>query len=341
MTTQQIEQLEALGFEWEIKLGLRKDSWQDRVKELLEFRETHGHCRVPFGYRENPELAKWVFNVRQNYRLRKGMRRVVLTQERMDELEKYGFEWETNIMKWGDRLEELREFASKYGHVSVPKLWPDNPQLGRWLSTQRTQYRYFKRGKPSKLNDEQVAQLEAVGLAWSDDKIDGPVKTNAMWERRFQELKEYQEKHNTIGVPKTECSNLCAWYGKQRKQYQLYKMGKSSSLTRDQVCRLESLNIGKSRGEHKWDTMFEQLREFRDENGHCRVPQIFPPNQKLGSWVNTIRYQYHMQAQENGDPHPRRPSDEKIKQLRELGFDFSRKSRRRKETAVSCTGTGI
>lgn len=327
LSIQQIQQLESLGFEWEIKLGLRKDAWQQRIDELLEFQKEHGHCRVPPTYKQNPDLAQWVLNLRQNYRLREEMRLVVLSQERMDELEGYGFEWDTRILKWADRLEELREYAKREGHVRVPKHYSENPQLGRWTSTQRTQYRYYKEGKLSKLSDEQVQQLEEVGFQWCNEKGHGPrIET---WEQRWKELKEYQEKHDLIGVPLSDNSPLSRWFRYQHSQYQLYKEGETCSLSDDQIRRLEELGIDKFKNvrDQKWDGLLEQLKEFRDEHGHCRVPQQYAPNPTLGNWVNTVRQQY-FKAQEEGQPNPRL-TDEKINQLSEIGFDFSRRRRAR------------
>ena len=323
LTEVKIQQLESLGFEWEIKLGLRKDAWQQRIDELLEFKKEHGHCRVPPTYQKNPELAQWVLNLRQNYRLREEHRLVILSEERINELTAYGFEWDTRILKWSDRFEELRAFSNHHGHVRVPKLYPENPQLGRWVSTQRTQYRNFKEGKKSKLNEEQVTQLEAVGFQWDDSKGHGPwVET---WEKRFEELKQYQEESKTFQVP--QASPLSSWYRYQRSQYRTYKEGGSTTLTECQILELEKLGIEKfiSVRDQKWDQLVFELKEFKEEHGHCRVPFNYPPNPSLGRWVNTVRQQYL-----KADP---RLTVEKLEQLRKVGLDFSPRRRgRRKES---------
>jgi hypothetical protein len=35
-------------------------SWQDRLSELADYSEIHGHCNVPRTYSENTKLANWV-----------------------------------------------------------------------------------------------------------------------------------------------------------------------------------------------------------------------------------------------------------------------------------------
>lgn len=39
----------------------------------------------------------------------------------------------------------------------------------------------------------------------------------------------------------------------------------------------------------KWYDRFRELLAFKDEVGHCSVPQKYPRNKQLGSWVNKMR----------------------------------------------------
>lgn len=41
--------------------------------------------------------------------------------------------------------------------------------------------------------------------------------------------------------------------------------------------------------DQKWATMYQQLRDYRIENGNSNVPQKFHENQPLGRWVGTQR----------------------------------------------------
>merc|ERR1719491_767405 len=38
-----------------------------------------------------------------------------------------------------------------------------------------------------------------------------------------------------------------------------------------------------------WNLMFDELRKFKDSEGHCSVPQSYSDNPKLGKWVNNQR----------------------------------------------------
>ena len=38
----------------------------------------------------------------------------------------------------------------------------------------------------------------------------------------------------------------------------------------------------------RWELQFEDLQQFRRLYGHCDVPQKYPANVKLGTWVNKV-----------------------------------------------------
>mmetsp|Transcript_6282 Transcript_6282/g.14823 ORF Transcript_6282/g.14823 Transcript_6282/m.14823 type:complete len:94 (+) Transcript_6282:412-693(+) len=52
--------LEAVGFVWEGRFSAIEYAWQERFKELCEYKETHGDCRVPSDYRLSRQLGSWV-----------------------------------------------------------------------------------------------------------------------------------------------------------------------------------------------------------------------------------------------------------------------------------------
>ncbi|CAJ1955991.1 unnamed protein product [Cylindrotheca closterium] len=89
MTTRRIRALEELGFIWDSHSA----SWEQRMSDLLEFRDKHGHCHVPTHYQENKQLAIWVKCQRRQHKLLKQGRSSTLTSDRLEVLDKVGFEW--------------------------------------------------------------------------------------------------------------------------------------------------------------------------------------------------------------------------------------------------------
>lgn len=62
-----------------------------------------------------------------------------------------------------------------------------------------------------------------------------------------------------------------------------------------------------------WEARFSELREFREKFGHCRVPQAWKENKKLGSWVARVRNQKRKN----------KLKEDRIKALEDLGIACS------------------
>jgi len=49
----------------------------------------------------------------------------------------------------------------------VPTKYKDNTALGRWVSTQRAEYKkYNEGGIKTSMNADKIRRLEAIGFAW-------------------------------------------------------------------------------------------------------------------------------------------------------------------------------
>ena len=92
----------------------------------------------------------------------------------------------------------------------------------------------------------------------------------------------------------------------------------------------------------KWAQHMEELRKFKRKNGHCRVPQRYTENKKLGGWCLYIRGQYRKMQLGEATTMTR----DRVQQLADLGFDFApRKGRPTSSDSESVEGdmggTGI
>jgi hypothetical protein len=64
ITPARIQELECLGFKWRVYVT----TWEDRLRELADYRRIHGHCNIPRNYSESSKLANWVANQRMQYK---------------------------------------------------------------------------------------------------------------------------------------------------------------------------------------------------------------------------------------------------------------------------------
>ena len=57
--------LEDMGFRWSVASGkVEMIAWEERVRQLKEYKEKFGNCNVPKGWSHNVGLGDWVETLR-------------------------------------------------------------------------------------------------------------------------------------------------------------------------------------------------------------------------------------------------------------------------------------
>jgi hypothetical protein len=233
LTTERVKALEGSGF-----LGsLSRSSWDDRLRELADYRKIHGHCNVSNSCREDPKLANWVRTQRTQYKLHVEGKASHMTLSRIQELEIMGFEWGVCNASWEARLSELADYRKIHGHCNATKSHNNNSKLVHWVKNQRTQYRLHGEGKASSITLSRIQELESLGFEWG--------VCHASWEDRLSQLADYRIIHGHCNVSKSciEDSKLYNWVDTQRTQYKLNLEGKASSITLSRIQELESMGF--------------------------------------------------------------------------------------------------
>ncbi len=141
-----IDKLNAMGFDWD-PVG----TYSERMFAALKsFKDLHGHCNVPRRLSENYALATWVGNQRALYKEGK----------LFNQLNDIGFDWYPHNTSFEKMFPALEAFKNLYGHCKVPQKYPENPELGRWVSRQRVSYR------AKTLSQDRIDMLNGVGFVW-------------------------------------------------------------------------------------------------------------------------------------------------------------------------------
>ncbi len=300
LSEDRIKRLEDIGFEWDPS----ESYWEKIFDALKEYKEEYGNCNVPKRWPKNKQLATWVSNQRVSYR--KG----ILSEDRIRRLEDIGVELTYNRKekeeeRWGEMLEALKEYKEEHGNCDVPSLCTENKQLGVWVGRQRAKY---QRGI---LSSDRIKRLEDMGFLWpSREELD-----EKRWEEMLDVLKEYKEEFGNCNVPYGWPKNkqLGSWLANQRTNY------KNGTLSEDRIRRLEDIGFEltynrKEKEEERLAVMLEVLKEYKEEYGNCNVPQRWPKNKPLASWVANQRTNY-----KNG-----KLSTDRIKRLEDIGFEWKR-----------------
>ncbi len=69
------------------------DLWDHRFNALVEFKNKNGHCNVPYRWKEDTQVGRWVQNQREFYK------RKTLSPERYNRLKEVGFAWSLKLKK--------------------------------------------------------------------------------------------------------------------------------------------------------------------------------------------------------------------------------------------------
>jgi hypothetical protein len=140
-----------------------QSTWAMRFRQAVEFKEKHGHCRIPYQYPFNKDLARWAKRQKYQYKLFIGEaeafeKKSSLTKERIAALENIGFCFDAQQESWNEQFDALVEYVRKYGHAKVAKR---ERSLGRWVCSQRT------RISQGKMTLDRFICLEACKFVWA------------------------------------------------------------------------------------------------------------------------------------------------------------------------------
>ena len=280
LSMDQVRKLNELGIIWDIK----EELWEEMFTMLCDFKAEVGNCNVPRGYLKNPTLGTWLKTQRKNHV--KG----TLREDRVSRLEEVGISWDQIKDFWEEMYLALCEFKNENGHCFVPRNFLGNTKLSRWLNNQR------ERCKKGTITDEQLERLKVVGF--------GQYSKDAVWEERFQELCDFAKEKGHCNVPQSHLENppLGTWVGNMRHR--------KKRLSPEQLSRLEEIGFVWNSVIATWEKQFAEVLKYKEENGHCDVPDTRGENGKLGAWVASQRCRYKEGV----------ISSEKIGRLEGIGF---------------------
>ena len=137
------------------------ENFERRFLELLAFKESHGHTRVP---RRQGKLGDWVNKLRQ--------RKDRLDEQRLGRLNEIGFCWDASDDKlrkqkerWWERLESLR-IHQRQNQSSVLLHESLTNSEKKWLRRQQLQYFDSDRKPSLKLDERQMQALRSIDPKW-------------------------------------------------------------------------------------------------------------------------------------------------------------------------------
>jgi hypothetical protein len=253
--------------------------WNRRYEELKEYVAENGDSLVPWKYAKNESLGVWVKRQRSHFNAE-----VALPNERTKKLDEIGFIWDVLEAQWFERLQELKEYKKNHGDTLVPRGNRENPLLGRWVNTQRSDYTHYQKIKELEekwrgvevlddkvkeemdrltrrgMTEKRIQLLEAEDFVWD-------VHAHA-WELRFQELRDLVALDGrAVFIQRQKGGNhdrydpLAEWASMQREKYMKRQNGLHTTLTEDRIEKLNSIGFA-------WELPKKRVRRISMKRQH-------------------------------------------------------------------------
>lgn len=129
------------------------------------------------------------------------------------------------------------------------------------------------------------------------------------WSAMLEQLVAYRNNFGTTDVSSRDSNHarLGRWIAAQRHRR------RKGLISAARVRKLNEAGMVWSPGDDVWLEMLKQLREFSHREGHCNIPEHYPPNQRLASWAHNQRYR-----KRRGDLAPDRAA-----KLEKIGFKWA------------------
>jgi hypothetical protein len=114
-------------------------------------------------------------------------------------------------------------------------------------------------------------------------------KLSSLWEFNFLMMLQFRDREGHMKVPRRHVEDgqkLGAWFSTLRAKK------KARKLLPEEERRLNEIGVVWSPYEEHWETMFRALIQFKEREGHSRVPTTqVEDGLKLGRWISDRRTQ--------------------------------------------------
>lgn len=289
----QKEKLDEIGFIWNLKEEkfIRKDAdLLKKIEILRQYKEKYGICKIPNKINPATDTPKFAKLIKLAKYIRFKYRSGDLNEKHIELLKSIGFEFHFFEHSWDRNFAKLIEFKKKYGHTIVPQNWKEDPDLARWVGSQR--------GRAKDISPERKKKLDEIGFAWNAHEDN--------FNEKYKKLKEFFHKNGHINVTQEDDKKLFNWM-RYLKSTKLSKT--KSKLTSEQITKLNELGFFwvSNKNNIFWEEMFNKLLKLKSKFGHLNISSQ-QHDKQLGRWMTRQR---HIK---NKLP------PEKIKRLDKIGF---------------------
>lgn len=204
-------------------------------------------------------------------------------------------------VSWETMYAFARQYYAANGNLEVPKKYktPQGYGLGNWISVQRKVRAGYIYGN---LTAERIAMLDSIGMVWENVR-------DLKFERNYALAKAYFEEHGNLNVP----ADYKMQSGFALGKWLVYLNSHRESLAEERVQKLNDIGMVWNKNLSRWYENYGRAKKYFEEHGDLNVPYDY----KSEDGVSLYRWL-------NGQRNNRRAlSDEQIKLLEDMGFDWT------------------
>lgn len=276
LTEEQINKLEAIGIEWELKTDKH---FAHAIRALEEYKQTHPDMLIPAEYQASDgyNLGRWASKMRC---MKKEGR---LQPDKEQYLTSLEFIWDYTEHFWNKMYEKAKAYYEKHGTLEMPTdyVCEDGAKLWQWKMDMRKRYRNNESGKQY-ISEEQIKKLEAIGMTW-DSRVDA-------FKECMKHVRDYKKTYGTTVIPKKYVTEDGVELGKQLR-YIMHRKN-MGTLSAAQLEEFERECVGLYVDiKANWMKNYEEVRAYYEEHGNCCVPEGTVSKQgiRLDRWVYNQR----------------------------------------------------
>ena len=153
-------------------------------------------------------------------------------------LNNYGYNQSTIYFFFSTRMEELKTYVERHGHMNVTK--NENKTLYNSIQNIRGSYKKMKEGQSphTKLTPDRMKMLQQIGFEWEHRFH----RVSVPFESHVEALKRYRTKHGHTRVTVKEDRSLHSFVPHHMK-HTMINGKRPASLTPDRITALEELGL--------------------------------------------------------------------------------------------------
>mmetsp|Transcript_33745 Transcript_33745/g.81585 ORF Transcript_33745/g.81585 Transcript_33745/m.81585 type:complete len:812 (-) Transcript_33745:178-2613(-) len=148
--------------------------WEKRLQQMENFKRDTGHLNIDHNYKHCSNLGGWAADMSTLYKNWKAGTQQLSEDmiAKFNQLSALGFRFDIlpfyeNNRSWEDHYAVLLEFKKENkGSARVPLKYKADLRLGKWVQTQRQQYKQLREGNKSKMTEERAQKLNEAGFEW-------------------------------------------------------------------------------------------------------------------------------------------------------------------------------